>query len=150
MLLGLYIFPKSYYLIIWRRAFYDVLLNLEQVTRICKEDVKTIQVFSGILVMERHSKMLSRKMKCYSILKITILSFDLIMAMSYLITFQKTLNVHYVVVLNKYIKLLKDACLKQQPIEIEPHEVAVMDETHELRTLNQIILSWNHLCLDQW
>lgn len=150
ILVGLYMFPKTYYLTIWRRAFHDVLVNLEAITaRICKEDVKTIPIFSGIIMMERHSRMLSKQMRCYSILKITLLSFELIMSMSYLITFQKQIKIQYIVVLHKYLLALSEVCLKQLPVNIAAHELAVMNETHELRTLYQIILSWNYLCLDQ-
>jgi len=149
ILAGLYIFPKTYYLAIWRRAFCDVLLNLEKITaQIATGEAKTIPIFSGIIVMERYSGMLSSKMKCYSILKITLLTFELIMAMSYLISFQSHHRIHYVITLNKYCSALYLACKNRQPLAISAQELAVLNETYELRILQRLILSWNYLCLE--
>ncbi|WP_204282246.1 hypothetical protein, partial [Serratia marcescens] len=48
----------------------EVITGLESLSaKICKGEVKTIAIFSGIIVMERYSKMLPRNIKCYSILE---------------------------------------------------------------------------------
>lgn len=147
---GLYIFPKSYYLAIWRRAFCEVVVNLESLSaKICRGEVKDIAIFSGIIVMERYSKMLSRRIKYYSILRITLLVYELVLTMSYLLSFQKQLRMEYVKVLHKYLVLLREGCVNKQMIVITPQERRQFNETHELKTLYQLILSWNYLCQHQ-
>lgn len=144
---GLYVFPKSYYLAIWQRAFNDVLVNLEILSaKICRGEVKDVTIFSGIIVMERYSKMLPKQIKYYSVLRITLLVYELILTMSYLVSFQKQLHMEYVKVFHKYIALLNEASRKKQKIVITPQERGLFKETHELRVLYQLILSWNYLC----
>lgn len=145
---GLYVFPKTYYLGIWRRAFIDVLVHLEALSgQICSGEVKTIPIFVGIIVMERYSKMLTKKSGAYySVLKITLLSFELIMAMSYLASFRKQFRVEYVVLLHQYLAIVLDACKKGQTITLTPQDVTLLKQTPELQTLRQLILSWNCLC----
>ncbi|MCL9684872.1 FUSC family protein [Legionella maioricensis] len=147
--LGLFIFPKTYYLSIWRRAFYQVVVNLETLSKkICEEEVKTIPIFSGIIVMERYSKMLSKKIKYYSIIKITLLAFELIMSISYLASFQKKIKIQYIKIFHHYLIILRNACLKKEKIVLKPQELALFNETHELRVLYRLILSWNYVCAD--
>jgi hypothetical protein len=147
--LGLYVFPKTYYLSIWRRALCEVVVNLEVLSKkICEGEVKTIPIFSGIIVMERYSKMLSRKMKCYSILKITLLAFELIMSISYLASFQKKIKTQYIKIFHHYLIILRNACFKRETIVLKPQELVLFNETHELRILYQLILSWNYVCAD--
>lgn len=144
---GLFLFPKRYYFEIWERAFFEVITGLESLSaKICKGEVKTIAIFSGIIVMERYAKMLPKNIKCYSILKITILTFELILTMSYLLSFQKQLRKEYVVVLNHYLARLCNACKSRQPVVLSRQELSAFNETHELRILYQLILSWNYLC----
>lgn len=144
---GLFLFPKRYYFEIWERAFFEVITGLESLSaKICKGEVKTIAIFSGIIVMERYAKMLPKNIKCYSILKITILTFELILTMSYLLSFQKQLRKEYVVVLNHYLARLCNACKSRQPVLLSRQELSAFNETHELRILYQLILSWNYLC----
>ncbi|HAU1151997.1 TPA: FUSC family protein [Legionella pneumophila] len=146
---GLFLFPKKYYFDIWERAFFEVITGLESLSaKICKGEVKTIAIFSGIIVMERYSKMLPRNIKCYSILKITMLSFDLILTMSYLLSFQKQLRREYVIVLHHYLERLCKACKARQPVILSDQELPAFKETHELEVLYQLILSWNYLCAD--
>lgn len=149
MFAGLVIFPKTYYFAIWRRAFYEVVNNLEILSaKLCRGEVKSIAIFSGIITMERYSKMLPRNIKCFSILKITLLTFELILTMSYLLSFQKQLRIEYVRVLHQYLARLNEACKKQQAIVLTKQERTAFKETHELRILYQLILSWNYLCTD--
>lgn len=147
--LGLYMFPKTYYLSIWRRAFCQVVTNLEILSKnIVEEEVKTVPIFSGIIVMERYSKMLSKKMKYYSILKITLLAFELIMSISYLVSFQKKIKVQYIKIFHHYLVILRNAALKKERIVFKPQELALFNETHELKVLYRLILSWNYICDD--
>lgn len=144
---GLFLFPKRYYFEIWERAFFEVITGLESLSaKICKGEVETIAIFSGIIVMERYAKMLPKNIKCYSILKITILTFELILTMSYLLSFQKQLRKEYVIVLNHYLARLCDASKSRQPVVLSRQELSAFNETHELRILYQLILSWNYLC----
>ena len=149
ILIGLYLFPKTYYLAIWRRAFLDVLVKLELLTQqIAEGEIKTMPIFSGIIVMKRYSKMLSRTMKYYSILKITLLAFELIMSLSYLLSFRRTIKTQYIKIFNQYLKLMVDACRKKQVVLMNSNDLILLKQTHELRTLHQLILSWNYLCND--
>lgn len=147
MVAGLLIFPKTYYLAIWRKAFCEVVFNLEMLTaKICEGEVKHVAIFSGIVVMERYSKMLPKEKKSYTILKITLLTFELVVSMSYLVTFEKQLRVGYMRVLHQYLIRLCEACKKREPIVITQQELAVFNETHELWVMYKLILSWNYLC----
>jgi hypothetical protein len=144
---GLFLFPKVYYLLIWRRGFYNALCSIEAVTAaICHNQEIDMPIISGTVVMERYSKMISRREKYFSVLKITLLTLELVMGMSYLISFRKQLKTPYLMVLHRYIALLKDKCFARQMIFIAEHERNVFNETYELRTLYQLINSWNYLC----
>ncbi len=146
---GLSIFPKSYYFEIWFSAFREVITNLETLSgKFCKGEVETIAIFPGIITMERYAKMLPKKIKCYSVLKITLLAFELILTMSYLLSFQKQLHIEYVAILHKYIARLAKASKTRQPVVLTQQELSAFKETHELRLLYQLILSWNYLCVD--
>lgn len=149
MFAGLVIFPKTYYFAIWRRAFFEVIANLEVVSaKLCQGEIKTIAIFPGIIVMERYSKMLPRDNKSFSSLKITLLTFELILTMSYLFSFQKQLRIEYVKVLHHYIAKLNEACKKRQVVVLKRQDYSAFNETHELRVLYRLILSWNYLCTD--
>ena len=146
---GLYLFPKSYYLSIWHRAFCEVVTNLEIMTeKICKRELKAIPIYQGIIVMERYSKMLSKNMKYYSILKITLLAFELIMTISYLVSFQSKIKIQYIRLFHHYLLVLRDAALKKEAVLISDKELVLFNETHELKILYQLILSWNYVCAD--
>lgn len=145
---GLFLFPKIYYFYIWKRAFLEVIVHLEILCdKICKEEVKEITIFSGIIVMERYSKMLPSHLKTYSILKITLLTFELILTMSYLISFQQQLRIQYVKVLHHYLKGLSEACTSKQVMVIHTTERALFNQTRELQLLYKLIQSWNYLCV---
>ncbi|MCC5015842.1 MULTISPECIES: FUSC family protein [Legionella] len=146
---GLSIFPKSYYFEIWFSAFREVITNLETLSgKLCKGEVETIAIFPGIITMERYAKMLPKKIKCFSVLKITLLAFELILTMSYLLSFQKQLRIEYVAVLHTYLARLAEASKNRQPVILTQQELPAFNETHELRLLYQLILSWNYLCAD--
>jgi len=147
--MALYLFPKKYYFAIWQRAFLDVLIKLEFLSQeLCKEEVKTIPIFSGIIVMERYSKMLPRNMKYFSVLKITLLAFDLIMSLSYLLSFQKKIKIAYIKLFNNYLKLMLKACKRKKAVLLTKQDLILLQQSYELRTLHQLILSWNYLCTD--
>ncbi|MBX9598316.1 MAG: hypothetical protein K2X04_07055 [Burkholderiales bacterium] len=144
---GLFLFPKTYYLSIWRRGFYNALSSMETVTfAISHNRDIDVPIIPGTVIMERYAKMISRRDKYFSVLKITLLSLDLVMAMSYLVSFRKQLRTPYIVVLHKYLVLLKEHCFERKMIFIAEHERSVFQETYELRTLYQLINSWNYLC----
>jgi len=148
MFAGLYLFSKRYYLIIWDRAFNDMMVNLEVLTAgICKGEVSAVGTFPGLTVMSRYSKMLPQNIKCYSILKITLLTHELLMSMSYLIVFEKQLQMEYVMILHAYITKLSRACKQHEPLAIPIKERPIFNATYQLKTLYQLILSWNYLCL---
>jgi hypothetical protein len=105
-----------------------------------------VPIIPGTVIMERYAKMLSRRDKYFSVLKITLLSLDLVMAMSYLVSFRKQLRTPYIIVLHKYLVLLKEHCFERKVVFIAEHERSVFQETYELRTLYQLINSWNYLC----
>jgi hypothetical protein len=43
---------------------------------------------------------------------------------------------------------MREASKKREVIVINPQELALFNETHELRILYQLILSWNYVCAD--
>ena len=147
MAAALYLFPNTYYLVIWRRAFCEVIAHLEMIcAKICKGELTTIGIIPGIVMMQRYSKMLPREKKSYSLLKITLLTFELGISMSYYISFEKQLRVEYVRVLHSYLVRLCEACKNQEPVVLTKQEVVVFNVTHELWLIYQLILSWNYLC----
>ncbi len=145
--IGLLFFPKYYYFCIWRNGFDDVLTKIEELTaQISQGNHITIPIIPGTIIMERYSKMLSSRTKKFSILKITLLSFDLVMSVSYLASFQNQLRAPYIIFLHRYILALKEAYKKRMPLSINEHDLQIFNETHELKVLHQLILSWNYLC----
>jgi hypothetical protein len=147
--IGLYFFPKSFYYAIWKRAFCGLLDHLDNVTeKIKNNELSEIPLFKGVVVMTRYSEMVSKKMKTFSILKITHLSFHLVMELSYLTTFQKKIRQADLLALQHYVKSLSRACKKEIPLELSAHDTAVLSDREELNTLYRIILSWTPLnCL---
>ena len=144
---GLYIFPKKYYLAIWRRAFYEVMVHLEVLcAKLSRREEVKIGIISGVVMMQRYSKMLPRKGKSYSLLKITLLAFELGMSMSYFISFEKQLRIEYLRVLHSYLEKLCQALKKREPVALTSQERPVFNTSHELRILYQLILSWNYVC----
>lgn len=144
---GLFVFPKKYYFSIWRRAFYDVLITLENLSgKICRGEISQMPIVGGTIIMERYSKLLSPRIKFFSVLKITLLTLELTMAMSYLVAFQKQIRIEYVNILHRYLGILAMACAKQQAVTIIDTELPIFSTTYELKTLHQLLLSWNYLC----
>lgn len=145
---ALLFFPRLYYLWIWRNGFYDVLVKMEELTgKIANQIPVQVPIIPGTIVMDRYSRMLSRRMRVFSILRITLLTLDLVMAVSYLVSFQKQLRAPYIMFLHRYVMLLKESCRLRKTLVIKSNELVIFRETHELRTLYQIIVSWNNLCL---
>lgn len=143
----LYLFPKHYYLLIWSRAFKEMLKNLEVLTeRICKQEISMVGAFTGLTVMNRYSKMIPRQAKYFSVLKITILVHQLMMSLSYLIVFQKHLEMGYVKVFHAYIVKLDNACQHNEALLIPMRDREIFNATYQLKILYQLILSWNYLC----
>lgn len=144
---GLLFFPKLYYLAIWRRAFISVLSSMITIAdRIYQGEIENMPIIHGTVIMKRYSLMLSRKMRCYSILKITLLTFELVVAMSYLLAFYKQLRWQYIAAFHHYLQKLLTQVKRRQPLVISAQDVKIMHETYELRTLLQLIYSWNYLC----
>lgn len=147
MFIGLYTFPKKYYLFIWRRALQHALDNIALlVKKIYEEELKSLPIISGIIMMERYSKMLSRRMHYFSVLKITLLTFELVMSLSYMLSFKKSLQTHYMTALHQYLLQISNACKARRPLFLSAHDVGVLHESHELKVLYRLILSWNFLC----
>jgi hypothetical protein len=85
-------------------------------------------------------------MKYFSVLKITLLSFTLVTALAYLMAFRSQLRLNFIELFHNYICRLRHACQTKAILLLDPDEIIQLQETHELRTLYKLILSWNHLC----
>ena len=148
--IALYLFPQKCYFVIWRRAFCDVIANLESFSlKIINQEAKTVSISAGTIMMARYAKMLPRWMKYLTILRLTMLAFELVMGMSYLFSFQKQVDKAHVVTLHSYLARFSTVCKKHKPLALKPQEASVFNETHELRTLYKLIVSWNYLCAHQ-
>lgn len=148
--IALYLFPQKCYFVIWRRAFCDVIANLESFSlKIINQEAKTVVISSGTIMMSRYAKMLPRRMKYLTVLRLTMLAFELVMGMSYLFSFQKQMKKSYVVVLHAYLAKFSEACKRHKPLTLKPQELSAFNETHELKTLYKLIVSWNYLCAHQ-
>lgn len=144
---GLILFPKHYYLAIWRKAFISVLQNLiTTADKIYQGEIEQMAIIPGTVIMKRYSQMLSPRMKCYSILKITLLTFELVVAMSYLVAFYRQLRWQYIAAFHHYLEKLLPQVKTRQALILSAQDLKIMHETYELRTLAQLIKSWNHLC----
>jgi len=147
MFLALFLFPQKYYFFIWRRAFLEVIDHMEDFfRRALNEEAKTVPIFPGVIMMQRYAQMLSRKMKYYTIVRITMLTFELVMGMSYILSFQKHMKMGYVRVFHEYLVTFNEACKKYQPVILTPWDFKALQLTYELRLMHKLILSWNYLC----
>lgn len=148
MFAGLYLFPNTYYLAIWRRAFTQVITHLEFTTaQLCSGELKTVTIYSGMVIMERYAKMLPREKKTFSILKITLLTFQLVVSMSYLISFETQHRIDYIKVLHGYLLTLRDSIKKREAVVMTEQESHLFKSSHELWIMYKLICSWNHLCV---
>lgn len=148
VMVGLVLFPRSYYLWIWRKSLQQLLSKVSEYTaQISRGESVEIPIIQGTIMLQRYALMLSPRMRIFSILKITLLAMDLVMCLSYLEAFQKQLQAPYIVFLQRYVALLSRACLTWQALPIPLHDVQIFQETHELRTVYHLIKSWNYLCL---
>ena len=147
VLAAMYLFPNRYYLGVWKRAFFEVVEHLEAFClKIYQGQAQSVEIFPGIVVMQRYCRMLPRMTKNYSILKITLLTFDMVLAMSYLVHFGKQGRVEYTKVLHLYLGKLALACKDQKKVILQPQELMLFQETHELQLLYKLITSWNYVC----
>ena len=85
-------------------------------------------------------------MKYFSVLKITLLSFTLVTALSYVSTFRTQLQLNFLEVFHSYVKRLRHACHAKEILLLTPLDISELQKTYELRTLHKLILSWNNLC----
>lgn len=146
---GLILFPRRYYFWIWRNAFTQALIKVSNYVGQIQNGTHTVvPIIPDTIVMEKYAKMLMPKMKIYSVLKITILTMDLVMSLSYLVAFQNQLRAPYIEFLHRQLKALIKSCLQKQPLNISSQDQKIFHETHELRSLMSLISSWNYLCLD--
>lgn len=148
MFAGLYLFPNTYYLAIWRRAFSQVITHLDFTTaQLCGGELKTVTIFPGMVIMERYAKMLPREKKTFTILKITRLTFQLVVFMSYLTSVETQHWIEYIEVLHGYLPKLRDAIKKRETVIINEQELDLFKASHELRIIYNLIRSWNYLCV---
>lgn len=145
---GLILFPKRYYLAIWRRAFSNLISHFtELASQLCENKAITVPVLPGIVIMERYSRMLSKRLKVYSVMKITLLTFELMMIFAYIAAFETHLDARARQCLHKYMGALKDALKQQQAVRFDPVDLAHLQDIDELNSLYRLILSWNYLCV---
>lgn len=148
VMVGLVLFPRSYYLWIWRKSLQQLLSKVSDYTaQISRGESVEIPIIQATIMLQRYAMMLSPRIRIFSILKITLLAMDLVMSLAYLEAFQKQLQAPYIVFLQRYVALLSNACRVWQPLLIPAHDVQIFQETHELRTVYNLIKSWNYLCL---
>ncbi|KTD76505.1 hypothetical protein [Legionella waltersii] len=144
---GLYFFPNKYYYDIWMRAKIEVVNELTNLSKkIAEGEVKTIPIFPSIILMERYSKMLPKHLKTYSILRITLLSYQLVLTMSYLFSFQDQIPKEKILRLHNNLERLAIACKEGRAVVLTPSDQLALRETHELHLLYRLMLSWNYLC----
>jgi hypothetical protein len=145
--IALYLFPKKRYFVIWQRAFIEVIHHLESFTaKILRAEVQTVAISSGTIAMARYSKMLPRTIKYLTVLRLTLLAFELVQGMSYMFSFHQQIEMKNISVLHHYLEALLVVCKKHQPLPLNLEEQAAFNDTHELRILYKLILSWNYLC----
>lgn len=147
MLVGLMVFPKSFYLNIWQRAFYHYCKEIETISQaILNKKIEHIEIVSPVLTMECYAKMLTTRMPYYSIIRITILAFHLTMGMSYLLNFRDEIDDQHIRLLSGYMHKLADAVKHKSPLNINQNEILRLKEADNLNTLNKLINTWNGIC----
>ena len=144
---GLISFPHRYYWKIWHRALSKVLENVEHsMTRLFQGEPLTVPVMSSTIILERYSRMVFRHKNYFSILKITLYAFQLVMALSYSATFQQRLNQDLQALFLKYLGELRQSFQDQQRVLINTVDVPTFLATQELKTLYGLMRSWNYVC----
>ncbi|OGV25778.1 MAG: hypothetical protein A3F18_05540 [Legionellales bacterium RIFCSPHIGHO2_12_FULL_37_14] len=147
MVVGLLLLPKKCYFYNWRKAFIFTLLDLDAIAESIFLDNKNPPSSLGIMMMQKYSNMISKKDNFFSVAKITLLTFDLVMYQSYLLAFKKNIPIEYVQIYRRYLKLLQAACRLKKPLFLKNKENLELSHTHELRMIKKVIQSWNYLCL---
>lgn len=150
VMIGLYFFPKRYYIWIWKKAYIEVLsTSLSYLNQVNAEQVVKIKVVSGIVVMRRYSLMLNHGLTKLIILRITLLTFDLVMSVSYIVAFHKQMRKPYLLFLERQLHELLNAVKLNRVVDVNTSDINKFNETHELKVVLKIIRSWNTLCQQQ-
>lgn len=145
MLVGLWLFPKTYYLGIWRRAFIELMSSIHQIASVMLSSKSTtMPVVPSILIMKQYAKMLPKTMRNYSVLKINFLGFDLLMQLAYHASLGKAYTSTELVLLKDVTADLSQAVKHKQAVLMLPE----LRASHSLRFLYRLVLSWNYLCND--
>jgi hypothetical protein len=144
---GLLLFPRKYYFKIWQQA-YVLLLGeiISKVELINRNETVTLKIIDSIQIMKKYTTMLNRRMPIFSICKITLLSFDMVMSLSYLVEFSKHLNSDHIIKYENTLRDLHEAVKKNSKLEIKQAYIEQSEVTHELHSIYQMILSWNYIC----
>lgn len=144
---GLFLFPKTYYLSIWKRALLEVIHQLKFFcTKWLEGQAQSIPIVAGMVIMERYTHMMPKK-NGYTVMKITGLMFELIMLTSYLLTFEKNLPLASIQILHDYLNKLYESCKLNKPLILRQSEIKTLQASRELVVLYKVIMSWNYLCV---
>lgn len=148
---GLLFFSRKYYLWIWWKA-YVLLLKfvLDNLQQIKYNPSHKLIIAEPIYIMKKHLKMLDSKMPIYSISKITLLGFEMVMSLSYILEFKPVMRQKYLLVYEELLTNLHHAVQQRQKLDIKTYDNEDLKATHELRTIYHIINSWNYLCLQKF
>ncbi len=147
VMLGLYLFPKSYYIWIWKKAYIEVLLTFAAyLKQINTNQTIEIKIMPGIVVMRRYSLMLNYGLVKLIILRITLLTFDLVMSLSYIANFHQQISAAYLLVLEQQINQLLNAVKFNKKLCINENDFKMFNDRHELKIIFKIVKSWNTLC----
>lgn len=144
---GLLFFSRKYYLWIWWKA-YVLLLKflLDNLQQINQNQHAKIIIAQPIYIMKKYHKMLNTKMPIFSISKITLLSFDMVMSLSYILEFRTVMRQQYLVIYEDLIVKLYQSAQQKVALDITGYDTNDLTATHELRNIYHLIKSWNYLC----
>lgn len=144
MFAGLILFSKKYYLTIWYRAFSSVLSEIQSaVDKITNQQMTTMPIISGTLIMEQYANMLSRRMSHFSVLKITLITFELITQLAAWTICPENIKITHQQLFASHLQRFTAAVKLKHPLTIQK---ADFPDFYALQALYKLILSWNYLC----
>jgi hypothetical protein len=148
ILVGLWFFPKMYYLSVWRKALKELMTQIQYYTeQMLTMPLASFPLIPDILIAKQYAQMLPKKMRYFSVVKITFLSFDILMQLAYFVTLPEKCSQYDLKLLHDFAGQFATAIQKKQPLLFTAEQTQAID-TSIIREMKTLTHSWNYLCND--
>lgn len=149
ILIGLWLFPKYYYLRIWRRAFVLHMKFIQSmVLQIQNHALQEVPHSASILIMKQYAQMLPYHMNFFSVLKINHLNFDLLMQFAAHVLIQPIFLASELEAIHRATTYFIQSATHKKTVDMEPGLIKMLQECPNLYLIKQIKNSWDYLCAD--